>query len=234
VRYAVWTLAILTLLVTASAVWAQCPSCYARPVQVQCPGACPARCPAPCPVPKPPCPQPCPQACACPCPTAVPASMGAGPADGLGCMTCPDFDAAYASRMYAQNSVIIAVTQYGGQRTTNDNLRDISGEVNQYLTSANGKLQAWYGAATCGQANPDCGRAQAIIADLANQPDNCFDAVYARTLSQLLGQSNAADTIGGQQAASPQMRQQAQFLSAKESDWTFRLDRWVGDHGQAA
>lgn len=148
----------------------------------------------------------------------------------LPCAGC-GFDAAYASSMYAQNSVIIAVTAYGRQRIANDNLRDISGEINGYLTSANGKLQSWYGAVACGAASPDCSRADAIIAQLAGTPASCFDAVYAKTLSQLLQQSHDADVIGGQRAATPQMRQQAQFLSGKEADWSFRLDRWVSDHG---
>lgn len=217
-RYAKWTLAIAILLLAASAVWAQCPSCFAEPAQVQCPSPCPA-----------PCPEPCPQACACPCPAAVPASLGAGPAAFLPCDTC-NFDAAYASSMFAQNSVIIAVTQYGMQRTTDDNLRDISGEINGYLTSANNKLQAWYGAVACSAASPDCAKAQAIIAQLASTPNNCFDAVYAKTLSQLLQQSDSADVIGGQRALTPPMRQQAQFLSRKEADWAFRLDRWVAEH----
>jgi len=133
--------------------------------------------------------------------------------------------------MYAQNSVIIAVTEFGMQRANNHNLRDISGEINGYLTSANAKLQAWYGAVACASASPDCARAQAIIAELCATPASCFDAVYARTLSQLLTQSNAADTLGGDRTVTRPMREQAQFLSAKEADWAFRLDRWVSEHG---
>ncbi len=132
--------------------------------------------------------------------------------------------------MYAQNSVIIAVTQYGRQRAHDGNLRDISYEINSYLTSANGKLQSWYGAVACGAASPDCARAQAIINQLATVPTNCFDAVYATTLSQLVHQSYAADVIGGQQAVTAPMRQQAQFLSGKEANWGMRLDRWVAEH----
>jgi len=160
----------------------------------------------------------------------VPAAIGAGPAALLPCDTCA-FDPAYASNMFAQNSVIIAVTQYGMTRVSNGNLRDISGEISGYLTSANNKLQNWYGVMACSVASPDCGRAQAIIAQLAATPANCFDAVYARTLSELLRQSNAANSIGGQRALTPPMRQQAQFLAGRESDWAFRLDRWVSDHG---
>lgn len=211
-KYATWTLMAFILVLAASAVWAQCSTVV--------------QCPLPCPLPQQAC-----SVCTCPCPTAVPAAMGAGPAAGLECLGCPDFDAAYASRMYAQNSVIIAVTQYGMQRATDANLRDISGEINGYLTSANGKLQAWYGAFACSAASPDCARADAIIAQLAATPANCFNAVYARTLSQLLQQSNAADSIAATKAVTAPMRQQAQFLSGKESNWTMRLDRWVSDHG---
>lgn len=220
-RYAKWTLAMVLLIIASSAVWAQCLTCgVPEPVQVQCPSPCAAPCPQPCP----------PVACACPCPAAVPAAIGAGPAAFLPCDTC-SFDPAYASSMFAQNSVIIAVTQYGMTRASDDNLRDISGEINGYLTSANNKLQGWYGAVACSVASPDCARAQAIIAQLASTPNSCFNAVYAKTLSELLRQSNAANTIGGQRALTPPMRQQAQFLAGKESDWAFRLDRWVNDHG---
>lgn len=132
--------------------------------------------------------------------------------------------------MFAQNSVIIAVTEYGMQRTTDGNLRDISGEIHGYLVSANNKLQSWHGGMTCAVASPDCERAQAIIAQLAATPDNCFNAVYAKTLSELLKQSNAANEIGSQRSLTPPMRQQADFLSAKEADWAFRLDRWVNEH----
>ena len=156
--------------------------------------------------------------------------MGAGPAVGLDSLDCPDFDPAYACKMYAQNSVIIAVTAYGAKRATDGNLRAISREINAYLTSANGKLQAWYGAVACGTASPDCAEAEAIISQLATVPANCFDAVYAKTLSQLVHQSYAADVIGGQQAITAPMRQQAQFLSGKEANWGMRLDRWVAQH----
>ena len=156
--------------------------------------------------------------------------MGAGPASLLPCESC-GFDAAYAGSMYSQNSVIIAVTQYGMQRTSDGNLRDISSEINGYLTSANSKLQAWYGVVACSAAAPDCARADAIIAQLAATPASCFNAVYARTLSELLRQSYNADSIGATRAVTPPMRQQAQFLSRKGADWTFRLDRWVSDHG---
>lgn len=228
-RYAKWTLFTFILILAASAVWAQCATCP-QPAQVQCPAPCPVQqvqCPEPCPVQ-----QPCPQACpACPCPASVPAAMGAGPAADLQGLACPEFDPAYASRMYTQNNTIIAVTAFGAQRATDNNLRDISREINGYYTSANAKLQGWYSAATCEPLSADCGVAQPIIDQLSSQPCECFDAVYARTLSELVRQSNAANSIAATQATTPQMRQQAQFLSEKESDWTMRLDRWVNDHG---
>ena len=222
-KYAKWTLAIFALVLVASAAWAECGTgvCgipVAQPVQIQCP------CPSPCQAPA------CPTACACPCPAAVPASLGAGPAAMLPCAGC-GFDAAYASSMFAQNSVIIQVTAYGAGRATDENLRDISREINGYLTSANNKLQGWYGVVACSTASPDCARAQAIIAQLQATPASCFNAVYAKTLSQLVQQSYAADSIGGQQAMTASMKQQAQFLSGRESDWSMRLDRWVNDHG---
>jgi hypothetical protein len=159
--------------------------------------------------------------------------MGAGPAVGLECLECPDFDPAYACKMYAQNSVIIAVTEYGAKRATDGNLRAISREINAYLTSANGKLQTWRGAMTCDQCTGDCDRAQAIIAQLSENC-TCFDGIYAKTLSELLHQSDCADTLGGTKAVTPQLRQQAQFLTGKDADWTMRLDRWVGDHSESA
>lgn len=229
-----WMLLTAILVIAASAVWAQgCATCGQIP-QVQCPSCvqttqcCPQTCPEPCPTPCPtPC--PCPQAC-CPCPAAVPASMGAGPAANLQCLNACNFDATYASNMYAHNSVIIAVTEYGMQRASDRNLRDISGEINRYLTSANEKLQGWYGPAACTPLSADCAKAQAIINELSCIPANCFDAAYAKTLSQLLCQSANANSIGGTQALSPQMKQQAQFLTGKEADWTMRLNRWVTDH----
>lgn len=226
-RYARWTLVMAVLLLATSAVWAGCNSCVPRTVQVQQP------CPVPCPQPvAQPCPQPCPPPCpvVCPCPTAVPASVGAGPAALISTLDCPEFDASYASSVFAQNSIIIAVTQYGAQRAQNGNLRDISREIHGYMTSANNKLQGWYGVIACATASPDCARAEAILAQLAAVPDDCFDAVYARTLSELIGQNHAANQLASTRTATVQMRQQAQFLTAKEDDWQMRLDRWVNDH----
>lgn len=227
-RYAQWTLLSVILVLAASVAWAQCPVVVTQPVQVQCVEPCPIAlqpCPQACPEP---CPAPCPQAC--PCPASVPAAIGAGPAAVLQGIECPNFDPAYASSMIAQNSVIIAVTDVGMQRAGDTNLRDISGEINGYLTSANQKLMSWGGAAGCGPAPMDCARVQAILAELVSTPATCFDAVYARTLSQLLTQSQAANTIGGERAVTTPMRDQAQFLASKEADWSFRLDRWVGEH----
>jgi hypothetical protein len=186
-----------------------------------CPPPCPTVCPEPCP---PPCPP-------CPCPVSVPAAVGAGPASYLGGLECPCFDPAYAQRMYEQNSVIIAVTDFGAHRAPDKNLRRISREINDYLTSANAKLVCWFTAMCCGGLAADCPRAQAIIADLSAQDCACLDAVYARTLSELLRQSNCADELGGARAVTPQIRQQANFLAGKEANWAFRLDRWVTDHG---
>lgn len=238
-RYAKWTLMTIMFILAASVVWAQCPTAtcpqpvQVQPVQVQCPQPCPVvqqTCPQVCPEP---CPQTCPQPCptACPCPSSVPAAIGAGPAATLEGLQCPDFDPAYTSSVYAQNSVILAVTEYGMQRTTDRNLRNISGEIHGYLASANNKLAGMYGTVGCGTVAPDCSRAQAIIAELAATPDDCFNAVYARTLSELLRQNSAANTLAASRSNTTAMRNQAQFLADKESDWVFRLDRWVNDHG---
>ena len=132
--------------------------------------------------------------------------------------------------MYAQNSVILTVTEYGMQRANDRNLRNISGEIYDYVGSANTKLNTWYGQMACVEATPDCARAQMIINELAATPDSCFDAVYAKTLSELLRQSNTANTMGATQTVTPQMREQAQFLAEKEENWAFRLDRWVEEH----
>lgn len=162
--------------------------------------------------------------------------MGAGPAVGLECLQCPEFDPAYACKAYAHNSVIIAVTEFGAQRASDGNLRAISREINGYLKSANGKLQAWRGTMTCdcAQCAADCACAQEIIDKLSKEDCACFDGVYARTLSELISMSRCADELAGTRAITPQMRQQAQFLTGKGADWTMRLDRWVGDHTSVA
>ena len=153
--------------------------------------------------------------------------MGAGPAADLQCLECPNFDPAYAGKMFGQYSTIAAVTKYGAEHATDGNLRAISREINGYMNGAATKLQGYYGGLTCGQLSVDCGIAQAIISEF---PCDCFDGVYATTLSQLLGQARAADTLGATRAVTPGMRQQAQFLTAKEGNWIYRLDRWVGEH----
>ena len=157
--------------------------------------------------------------------------MGAGPASYLGGLECPNFDPAYAQKTYEQNSVIIALTQFGAGRATDRNLRAISRKINGYLRSANAKIECWFGATGCAPLAADCPRAQAVIAELSAQDCACFDAAYAKTLSELLRQSSCADELAGGKAVTPQMRQQAVFLAAKEANWVFRLDRWATDHG---
>ena len=153
--------------------------------------------------------------------------MGAGPAASLAGLECPDFDPAYAQSMYEHNSVIIAVTDYGAKTAKDKNLRAISREINGYMTSANAKLAGWFGC--CAAMGADCPRAQAIIDELAQNCD-CFDGVYARTLSDLLKQSACAEDLGMARAGAGPMQQQATFLSKREADWAFRLDRWVDRH----
>ena len=206
---------MIPLLLAGTVVWAAgpggCP--VTAPAQVKCPTPCPTMQPA------------------CPCPAAVPAAAGAGPARVLAGLECPQFDPAYAQKMYEQNSVIIAVTQFGAQRATDSNLRDISREINGYMTSANSKLAGWFGCRA--PMAGDCPRVQAIIAELSTQCGECFDVAYATTLSTLLKQSNCAEELGGMKAVTQPMRQQAEFLAGKTADWTFRLDRWVSDNGHA-
>jgi len=228
VKRAASVAAILILVLAGTAAFAACPGACARPVGVQCPQPCAAPCPQPCPKPCPQaCPKPCPATC---CPASVPASIGAGP--DLAGLECPDFDPAYARKLYEQNATIIAVTEFGGQRASNGNLRDISGEIRDRLMGANQKLAAFYGGCGCLTADPS--RAQAIIADLYKETGQCFDVAYAKTLSALVKQSQAADEQAGVKAVNGQMKQQAQFMSDKDSDWAFRLDRWVTDHGYTA
>ncbi|MCE5323520.1 hypothetical protein LLG46_09440 [bacterium] len=222
-KYAKLTLISVMLIFAASVVWAQCPTCV-QPQAVQCPTCvqpqvkCIQCCPSP---------QPCPKVCGCPCPSAVPAAMGAGPAADLQCLECPNFDPAYAQKMFGQYTTIAAVTAYGAQHANNSNLRAISREINGYMNSAASKLQGYYYGLTCSRLSVDCGAGQDIIAQF---PCECFDGVYATTLSQLLSQARAADTLGSTRAVTPGMRQQAQFLTSKEGNWIFRLNRWVGDN----
>lgn len=205
-----------------------CPPMAAGPCAVppvaQCPCAAPVVAAAPCETP-PPCLQACPNAC---CSASVPGAIGAGPAPGLAALQCPDFDPAYASRIIQQNNVIIAVAEVGTQRATDRNLRNISGDVRQRLMGANDKIATKYG--LCAPLPTDDARAQAIIAGLCGEGD-CFDMAYAKTLSELVHQSGSADELAGTRAVTPTLHKQAQFMTGQESDWGFRLDRWVTDHG---
>jgi hypothetical protein len=213
------TLMSVMLILAAAVVWAQCPVACQQPVQ--CPTPCPVQCPQPCP-------QPCPQECppVCTCPSAVAAAMGAGPAADLQGLECPNFDPAYIGKMVNQYTKIANVTAYGAQYATDSNLRAISREINGYMTSATAKLQGGFGCLTCPVA-VDCNAGQDIISQL---PCDCFNQVYATTLAQMLTQAQNADTIAAAKSTCPGLRQQAQFLSGKESNWIFRLNRWVGDH----
>ena len=241
---------MLFVLALAGSAMAQCPTacppaqvttvtpCPA-PAQVVCPEPCPApvqvTCPPPCPAPaQVVCPQPCPEpvtvVCPAPCPAAIPAAVGAGPSADLTNLQCPDFDPAFARDMYSQNGVIIAVTEYGRQRATNANLRDISGEIRGTLLSANRKLEQTFGlSAGC----IDMARAQSIIAELSTQCGDCFNAVYARTLSALLNQSNATNQLAATRSGVPELKNHAAYMADKEANWAFRLDRWVTENGFA-
>ncbi|MCL5103826.1 MAG: hypothetical protein M1133_06885 [Armatimonadetes bacterium] len=156
--------------------------------------------------------------------------MGAGPA--LAGLECPDFDPAYARGIYSQYATIIAVTDFGMQRVTDKNLRNISGEIRDRLTSANQKLAVAY--SSCGCLTADTTRAQAIIADLCKETASCFDVTYAKTLSALIKQATPADELAGTKSLNSAMKDQAQFMTGVESDWAMRLDRWVTDHGYTA
>ena len=228
-KYSVSIMTIL-LFLAGTAVWAGAGACPA-PCPAPCPPACTPVCGPVCP-PEPVCEPVCAPVCppVCPCPAAVPAALGAGPAGGLAGLECPDFDPAYAQKMYEQNSVIIAVTQFGAQNATDKNLRAISREINGYMTSANDKLAGWFGC--CVELGADCPRAEAIIAELSSECE-CFDSVYAKTLSTLLKQSTCAEDLGAARNVTGVMKQQADFLAKREAGWTFRLDRWLTDHGYA-
>lgn len=128
---------------------------------------------------------------------------------------------------------IIAVATEGIQRAQSKNLRDISGEIRTRLTSANDKLASWYMGMVGCTIPVDYSRAQVIANTLAAARGDCFDMLYAQTLSGLLQQSKDADDIAAAQSALPEMRQQAQFMSGVNGDWIFRVNRWLTDHGQA-
>jgi hypothetical protein len=233
VKYAASTALLVIMLLAGTAVWAQCPTACPEQVQAPCPQPCPAPvtvCPQPCPAPVQACPQPCPQTVCCP---GVPAAVGAGPCPDLSTLQCPDFDPAYARTINEQYSTIIAVTEVGMQRATDRNLRDISREIHDRMMSANSKLAMGFGYGTqCGPPCPlvDTSRAQAIIASLCGAGP-CFDVTYAQTLSALVKQAQTSDELAGTRATNPAIRQQSQFMTGLESNWSMRLDRWVTDHG---
>lgn len=191
---------VMIMVLVGSAVWAACPGTCPQPVQ-------------------------CPKIC---CEASIPAAIGMGPQGDLMGIGCPDFDPAYIQRVFQQNATIIAVTEFGMQRATNGNLRDISREINGQLVSANQKMMPAY--AGCGCLTADQTQAQAIISQLCGSSGECFDVTYAKTLSALLQQSKAADDLAITKAGDLRLQQQAQFMSAKENGWVFRLDRWVTDH----
>ncbi len=204
-KYAASTLMVMIMMLIGSAVWAACPE--------TCPGTCPE-------------PVQCPKTC---CEASIPAAIGMGPQGDLMGIGCPDFDPAYIKRVFQQNATIIAVTEYGMQQAANRNLQNISYEINGRLVSANQKLISAY--AGCGCLTADKSQADAIIAELCGITGNCFDVTYAKTLSALLRQSKDADDLAITKAGDLRLQQQAQFMSGKENDWVFRLDRWVTDHG---
>lgn len=216
-KYATLAAMLIILVLAATGAWAQCTTeC------TQCPQPCPTQCPQPCP-------QPCPTQCPAQCPASVPASIGAGPQADLEGVQCPDFDPAYMSKVYDQNATIIAVTNYGMQRAGDKNLRNISAEINERLVSANNKLETLY--AGCGCLTSDMTKANTIIADLNKECGTCFDVTYAKTLSALVKQLQAADGLVCARSANSQLVQYSRTMSAKEADWAMRLDRWVMDHG---
>jgi hypothetical protein len=236
VKYASSIAMLFIMVLAGSALWASCgcavPTtttyvapvttcpCPAPPVMTQtlCPtNTCPQVCPPP----------PCPNAC---CGAAVPGAVGAGPAPCLQALQCPDFDPAYARSIIEQNNVIIAVAEVGMRQATDRNLRNLSGDIRQRLINANNKIVERYN--ICPPLPCDTARAQAIIAGLGAQCE-CFDMAYAKTLSELLKQSNAANTLAAQRAVDPTLQRQGGFMAAHEADWSFRLDRWVAGGGCA-
>lgn len=252
-KYASFVAMLFVLVLAGSAVWASCATCapqvpptYGVPI-----GAGPS-CPAPvatcpvCPAPVAQCPTPVATACpscgpaptaqqpaceanpcnAC-CQVAIPGAVGAGPAPALAGLQCPDFDPAYAQKIIEQNNKIIAVTEAGMQQACDRNLRNISGDIRARLISANNKIAERYGI-PCPPPT-GAGPAQAIIAGLGC--GECVDMAYAKTLSELVKQSQAADSLAASQAVDVTLNRQGRFMADKEADWAFRLDRWVTAHG---
>lgn len=231
----------------ATAAWAQCPPEPVCPAPVvTCPAPAPVCPPAGpvCPAPEPVCPAPvveCPPRCCptqmttptaqCPCPTANPAAWGAGPAGDLTGLECQDFDKAYIERMYNLNSTIIALTGEGIQRTTDRNLRDISGEIRTTKTEENIRLASWYSQMGYGTIPVNFERTQAVIGSLNEPMGACFDVAYAQTLSGLLKQSRDANGLAAGQGAFGELMAQANTAGSRDSNYVFRLDRWVTEHG---
>jgi hypothetical protein len=222
-----------------------------------CPGAGPAPCaPKPCPAPvcpsaQMPCPIPCPApapvcppkccptpmsapAAQCPCPGATPGALGAGPCGDLACLECADFDNSYTAKLYDQNNAVIAVTTQGIERSTDQNLRDISGEIRTQLTSENVKLRDWHERMGFGVIPVDYGKVQSIVDSLCAPMGKCFDVAYACQLIGLLEQSKAAHELVAERSGTPEIRQQAEFVIRYTCDWIFRLQRWVNEKGQVA
>jgi hypothetical protein len=146
----------------------------------------------------------------------------------LQALQCPEFDAAYAQSIIEQNNVIIAVTEVGMQRASDRNLRNLSGDIRARLMAANDKTATRFG--VCAPLPTNSAKTQGILAGLCAQGE-CFDVVYARTLSELVRQSGAANTLAASRAANATLNRQGGFMAGLESDWGSRLDRWVVAHG---
>ena len=168
----------------------------------------------------------------CPCPCAKPGALGAGPASGLSCLTCADFDKEYGAKLYSQNSTVIALATQGIQRSTSQNLRDISGEIRTQLTSENVKLDDWHSRMGGSTITVDYSRAQQIVDSLSEPTGSCFDVAYAQTMIGLLEQSKAAHQLVLDKSGTPELRNQAEFVIKYTCDWIFRLQRWINEKGQ--
>lgn len=162
------------------------------------------------------------------CQVAVPGAIGAGPAFQLQGLQCPEFDTAYAQKIIEQNNLVIAVTEVGMQRACDRNLRNLSGDIRARLMAANNKIVTRFG--VCPPLPTDSARVQAILASLCAQGD-CFDIAYARTLSELVKQSSAANTLACSRAVDPTLQRQGGFMAEQEAGWAFRLDRWTQAQG---
>lgn len=163
-----------------------------------------------------------------PCPEAKPGAIGAGPAPGLSDLKCADFDKAYVERVYAHNTVMIAVATLGIQRGCNKNIRDISGEIRTDRTSENEKLACWYAQMGYGTIPVDYGRVQSISDSLAEPQGDCFDTAYANTMVTLLKQANEAHSTVLGRTGIGELCAFAQFAARKTGDQAFRLERWLG------